>query len=402
VYPEEISIPPSVKILETKISDSPSLSKTQIGQKLNVKMLGKFLTGKNLIIINDAHRSTPSKLILQLLFKLYPEFKLDAIAIATGTHKRPTDKELTQLLGGILNKKRVDLIIHDSEATNLVDLGQTSRGTRILINPIFEKYSKILLINSVEPHYFAGFTGGIKSIVPGLASTRTTEKNHSWALDGNSGPTMVWTNPLQLDLWEAGEIVIKNYNLEVFGIQLISQGKQIFDLTLGPIREAYEKAIKIANECFSINVEEKYDIIVSIVEFPLDRSLYQAQKGIENTIQGLKKGGTIILIAKCEEGMGSDAFYNTIKKYQNVEEILANINQENYKFGDHKVYKFAITAKYFDFRIISEMSRHMVESVFAKPMDIFDLEEFLRVSSEKGKLIGLVIDSGTVVLKSKV
>jgi len=153
---------------------------------------------------------------------------------------------------------------------------------------------------------------------------------------------------------------------------------------------------------FSINVEEKYDIIVSIVEFPLDRSLYQAQKGIENTIQGLKKGGTIILIAKCEEGMGSDAFYNTIKKYQNVEEILANINQENYKFGDHKVYKFAITAKYFDFRIISEMSRHMVESVFAKPMDIFDLEEFLRVSSEKGKLIGLVIDSGTVVLKSKV
>jgi nickel-dependent lactate racemase len=130
----------------------------------------------------------------------------------------------------------------------------------------------------------------------------------------------------------------------------------------------------------------------------LNRSLYQAQKGIENTRSALKDGGTIILLADCIEGIGNTAFYNTIKSFTDIKLILEKITQKEYRFGDHKVYKFATLAMNSELILISNLTVEETKNVFATKMDINYLQEYLFELSPKSE-IAVVLDAGTTVLK---
>ncbi len=388
----ELKIPKNTDVFKPN-SPGEKLNSGELSKRIKESIIIQELKEKpTLLIINDHHRSTPTKVIADILLA-QDDLRIEEVIIATGTHKSPKIDELRDLIDGQLSN--LQLTIHDGHLPleEYVFLGYTSRQTPIYINPIVIKYKQILAINSVEPHYFAGFTGGFKSIVPGLASITTVEKNHSWALDPNSLPTKVPGNPLQDDLWEIYEKLVDHHLL---GIQLVSVGEDIYEIDIGELKEAYFNALNTSLSIFAHKADVEYDIIISIVNPPLDRSLYQAQKGLENVRGALKKGGTIILVARCTEGIGNDAFYTTLKKYDTVDGVIVSLNRENYRFGDHKAHKFATLAKYSKLFILSDLTVEETENVFAKKISLEEVNELL--ASTEDKNVALVLDSGITVL----
>ncbi|MCE7737570.1 MAG: DUF2088 domain-containing protein [Candidatus Heimdallarchaeota archaeon] len=392
---DEINLPANSVIYEPKIDNYEELKYEELQRKiLDSNMAHEITKFPTLAIINDAHRSTPSKKILEILLSSVKNHKINAIIIATGTHTGPSDQELKKLLPRAKLLNEIEILVHDSRSTNLVNLGKTSRGTEILINPVIKEYEQILCINSVEPHYFAGFTGGVKSILPGLAGIKTVEKNHSWALDPKSGPTKIENNPLQLDLQEALTFV----NNRLLGVQMVSIGEKIYDAFVGELMDSFNEARLKALDMFCLKVDKPVDLVLSVVYPPLDRSLYQAQKGIENTRQILKKGGQMILLAHSPNGIGNTAFYDTMLKFDNPTQVVENLTRETYNFGDHKAVKFATMKLEGDLFLIGNLSEGECKNVFAEYLDINHLEEHLRGFSKQGKSIAIVLDSGILVM----
>lgn len=390
----EINLPQGVEIF-SETTDMNSLSKDDMSSILKETGIYDKIRKNTLVIINDAHRSTPSYIILDLLAR-EENHAISTIAIATGSHDAPTDKELRRLLRNTEKRLNATVLIHDTDGETEY-YGKTSFGTDIRLNPILSRYDHILTINSVEPHYFAGFTGGVKSVIPGLAGKKTIEKNHAWSLDKKSGPTFIDDNPLQLDLWE-GLDFLKVKGKEINGIQILSDGENIYHLAAGELKTAFESAVEKAKEIYVKKVKEKFDIIVSIVSPPLNRSLYQAQKGIENTRHALKIGGSLVLVAECDEGIGDDTFYNTMIKFNSTDEVIKALDNKEYNFGDHKAYKFATMARDHDLFIISDLKISEVKNVFAKSISIDFLEEFLLEASKDNKKIAVVLNGAMVTL----
>lgn len=395
MLPSEINLPSNVQIFEPNTENLKPLNKKQIKEILSHSPIIDILREEPiLIIINDHHRSTPSHKILAALAEIIPDHKISGVVIASGTHEPPSQHELENILHGTDRILGIQVLTHSATESDFYELGITERGTRVKMNRILENVSQVLCINSVEPHFFAGYTGGIKSIVPGLAHRSTVEKNHSWALSPDSGPTKLIHNPIQLDLWEAGEMI----NVKKMGIQMVSVGEDIFHISSGELRSSFEEAVRESNQIFTTQINHQFDLILSVVYPPLDRSLYQAQKGIENTRSALKKGGKMLLFAKCGEGIGNRAFYETIVQFDNPDEVLKSINIEQYKFGDHKVYKFATLAKQSELILITDLSEMETKNVFAQKLDVNQLQEYL-FNLDRSMDIAVVLDSGTMVLR---
>lgn len=388
-----INLPLGVLKIEPQSRSSP-MTNEEI--KVALSQMQVLVTrNPTVLIINDAHRSTPSYAILQILLKS-PNHQIKAIAIATGSHSPPSDDEVAKLLGGV-SLDGIELIIHDGRlpVNEYLDLGVTSRGTQVLVNPRLLDFDQIICINSVEPHYFAGFTGGIKSMIPGLASVITIEKNHSWALAKESGPTITDGNPLFEDLWECGSFLpVQN----LYGIQLVNIHEDIFGVFSGPLLEAFRKAETLSRKIFVQTVHRKFDMVIAHVVGPISRSLYQAQKGLENTRQAVKNGGTMVLIAQCPEGIGNSAFFETIKKFGNPADVVSNLKRESYKFGDHKASKFASLAIETNLYICSSLSGEITSKVFATKIAMEELENLIKEYVSFNKSVLYVYDAGNMVV----
>ncbi len=393
--PEIMDIPDDLRGKIEWVEPSPpshGLSYDEIKNSL-IPFLKKLPKDPILIVINDAHRSTPSHVILKII--LENNVNIGLIAIATGSHSQPNKDEIETIFQDI-DISSLPIHYHNGSLpiSEYLNLGKTKRGTKVFINPIVNEFQTILTINSVEPHYFAGFTGGIKSVVPGLASVKTIEKNHAWALSNDSGPTLTNGNPVFEDLWECGSKIQSS----ILGIQLVNIGSRIFGIFCGNLREAFEKAKSLSSKIFVKSFSTQFDLVISHVIGPISRSLYQAQKGLENTRQVLKKGGTIVLVAECKKGIGNTAFFETLSKYDNPSDVVNSISIENYRFGDHKAAKFASLALYANLRICSSLSEETIHSVFAEKILATDLSSLIRKFVEEGKSVLYVHDSGNVVV----
>jgi len=398
LLPEEVNLPAGIKIYQPNYEYSKPLDGSAIKAVFNASEFADIVKNhSSLLVINDHYRSTPSVQILRAIYDLYgTAHKIGGIAIATGTHIAPNNEQIEILTRGYHKKLNCPLYIHDSKSENLRYIGTSTRGTKFRLNPVIFDYEYIIAINGVEPHYFAGYTGGIKSLVPGLAAYDTVVSNHSWALDEDSYPTSLDKNPVQLDLWEATKFI----DQKLIGLQMVNIHNDIYHLSIGDLRTSFNQAVKFSKIIYTQKVEEKVDVIVSVVYPPLDDNLYQAQKGIENTRSVLKTGGEMILFSLCEGGIGSDAFYDTICAFDNADDVISSIKREEYKFGDHKVMKFATLVNNNKLSLVTELTDIEINNVFASRIEIEYLEYYLNELSDDGKSIILVLDSGTLSLEN--
>ena len=384
----------SIRIVNPQLS-TDSLTVDEIAKQIQSdEKIRDFLREPTLLIINDAHRATPSSVVTEALLSI-EENRITKLAIATGTHSPPSEVEIDKLVRG--KAKKLPLLVHSAheKLKEYTYWGKTDRGTEVYLNKIIDKFDRILCINSVEPHYFAGYTGGVKSIIPGLASFKTVEKNHSWALDKGSAPCRTSGNPLYEDFWDAFELLKSK---KVMGIHLVLLRGGIVGLAKGELRKSQEEAIAIADKIYTHFFDHKVDRIISIIDPPLNRSFYQSQKGLENTRAVLKEGGKILLVSSCHEGIGNTAFFDTLERLGSKEEVIQSLSREKYNFGDHKARKLADLAKIASIYTTAELSRKELKTLFLNKIAESEIQDFIREGVENNEEVVVCFDAGMNVL----
>lgn len=324
------------------------------------------LEGKKIsVIVNDATRRIPTSRILKMLLERIPAESME-ILIATGTHRAPTDGEIDYILGDTRGFFEGRIFIHDCYADkSLVELGRTSRGTRIIISKKLAAAEAVICINSVEPHFFAGFTGGRKSFVPGMAAFETIVANHSHAKSEHAKSLNLENNPLHLDLEEAMATVSR---MPIFSIQMIlSRQGDIIGLHCGELHESFMRAADEARQAYRIPIDRYYDIVIAIGEPPLDNNLYQLQKGQEHGVEAVADGGILIVVGACCEGIGSPYFVQLAEDYPTPQSALSERALADDRFGIHKLIKSAMRLEKIKIWYVTNLDDNIIRKLYFEP-----------------------------------
>ena len=357
--------------------EEPEIVREALAHPLAAKTLDAFLVDgeETLVIVNDATRPTPTARILAYLADELDGHPVKFL-VATGSHRPPTPEEFQGIFGPWFERFQKDIFVHDAHMTSaMVPLGATSRGTPLAINRLAFEARKIVAISSVEPHYFAGHTGGRKSFFPGVAAYETIEHNHRLALQPAAAPLALQGNPVHEDLVEAmayleGE---KIYSLQV----VLNRDHRICAAFCGALAESFMTAADKAHDIFAVKVGRPADVVVTVASSPLDIDFYQAHKAIEHGRLALKEGGILIFVAQCPRGIGNDRFYRLLSRASGPEDVCALI-ADSYQLGDHKAAKIAALAREFRIWGVTDLDPAIVERAFIEP--VADLQEALQTA----------------------
>ena len=367
---------------EVEISDEAEVLRKALANPSGGKTLSEFLKDARdvLFIVNDATRPTPTSRVLEILEEDIAGCPVSFI-VATGIHRAPTHEEYLQIFSEKYYQKFKDRIFaHNAKTDEMVLLGRSKNGTEMRINRRGVEAHKIVIITSVEPHYFAGYTGGRKSFLPGIASYETIEQNHKLALRPEACALKLEGNPVHEDMVDALSVVQK----EIFVINtILDKHHRIYAATVGDIHASFTQAVLKAEDVFIAKIPQKADIVVSVVKFPADIDLYQAQKGIENAKYALKEGGILILVAKCRMGIGEETFVKLLSSADSPQDALQCI-EKKYIIGYHKAAKMAELGQWAQTCAVTDLDPELLKRIFVRPFS--SLQEAVDTAlKEKGK-----------------
>lgn len=288
------------------------------------------------IIVSDITRPTPYQLILPVLLeelKKIPEEQI-TLFIATGTHRPNTQAELEGMLGKEI-VERFRIVQNDARNRNShILMGRTKSGNDIWIDKEFVRCDRHILTGFIEPHFFAGFSGGGKAVMPGMALLETVLRNHC---AGNiDDPRATWGNTLGNPLWEevneAAAMVGSNFLLNV----TLNRDKEITGVFAGDLNEAHSQGCVFVKRKAMVPVKELFDIVISSNSgYPLDLNLYQSVKGMSAAAQAVKEGGSIIMAADCWDGIPDHGNYGRLLSgAESYETMLEKIRVRGFQEQD--------------------------------------------------------------------
>jgi len=336
---------------------------------------------QTVIVVNDGTRPTAtSKLLSPLLNELHGcgiENDKIRILIATGSHPDVPLEEFEGLLGKGIGEKYQIVNHHCQDMENMVDLGITSQGIPIVLNRLFCEADLKILTGSIHPHQRAGFSGGRKSVLPGIASLETLRLHHSDKFCSQD-PAMGWIegNPFHHAAMEAAKKVGTDFILNA----VQNKYKQILKAFAGNVEAAWLAGVKASRELFEIDVPSDIDIVVaSPGGYPRDKSLYQSQKAMAVAETIVKKRGSIILPAACPDGVGSEGFYEWMTSASCPEEVIKRFQKEGYSIGTSKAWLYSRCLTKAELIVVSDgLDEDTLLGMFTKKAP--DLETALEMS----------------------
>lgn len=279
------------------------------------------------IIINDITRATPTPLILEAIFQELVHIPAEAIVLfnALGTHRANTDAELRRMLGdNIVDRYRIVQNDCGNKASQ-VFLGQTSRESPIWINRELIGCDFRILTGFIEPHFFAGFSGGGKAIMPGMAGLETILCNHNAVNIGD--PRATWGITQGNPLWEEVHEVAMMARADFLCNVTLNRDKEITGVFAGDLDAAHIAGCNAVRDHAMVGVEAPFDIVVtSNSGYPLDLNLYQSVKGMSAAAQVVRQGGKIIMAAECWDGIPDHGLFGEmLREVQTPQELLERI-----------------------------------------------------------------------------
>ena len=290
------------------------------------------------VVVDDATRPAPSHLMVPpILNELNVAGVNDenvTVIFGCGTHRAVTREEAVRLLGdAVLN--RVKAVSHDCKAQDLVYAGTTQKhGTKVYLNRVFAEADVKILTGDVGFHYYAGYGGGRKSILPAVSGEETIKHNHAMILHSNARTGVLDGNPVHEDMIEAAKLAKVDFILNVV---TDSEGG-IVKAFAGDLEQAFYEGVKAVDEMYRVPVDRKADIVVvSSGGYPADLNLFQAYKGVDSALEVVKRGGVVILVAECPEGHGNQVFYDWMVKFNDLRAVEREIKR-NFILGGHKAY----------------------------------------------------------------
>ncbi len=368
-----------------------------IENPINSKNLKDFLKDAKdmLFIVNDATRPTPTARLLEVIFEVVKPIN-PKFLVATGNHRAPTKEEYQQIFGNFYEKYKPQIFAHNSHAdTDMVYLGTSRNGTELYVNKLAVEAGKLVTISSVEPHYFAGYTGGRKSLFPGIASYQSIEQNHRHAMEPTSKSLALEGNPVHEDMLDAlGSFKCEN----IFSIMtVLDKHHRLYAATAGDINDSFFAAVERAKEVFAVKIKEKVDIVVTVARFPMDIDLYQSQKALEHGKLALREGGIIILVSSCRDGVGDDTFIKVLSSCTTPGEVFNRI-KEGYVLGYHKAAKLAEINLWAEMYGVTNLPDRVLKSIFIKPFHFLQdaVDEALKKKGRDAKVLFLLDGSLTV------
>ena len=294
--------------------------------------------GDSIVIVVDDHtRPCPTKQILPYLLNLLKKSDIPAsditILIATGTHHPPDNNQLKQMFGKqILQEYKI--VSNDTETSSYVSVGRSTYGHEISINKIYVDADVKIILSDIEYHYFAGFGGTRKSILPGIASKETIQHNHAMMFDEHATTGELEKNPVSIEMQEAFDMVGCDFCIGA----VLNQDHHIVGVWTGDALKVMNHGVTLVKKLYSKKINCEPDLVIIAADgFPHDLNLYQSLKALHTASNVIKKNGTIIFAAECNEGLGSNIYKHWLERYETANEIQKQL-KKHFEIGAHKAY----------------------------------------------------------------
>lgn len=333
---------------------------------------------KIVIITSDVTRPVPSRIIIPCLLeeleKAGVKNKDVTIVFGLGSHRKQTEEEKKNLVGEeIYNQIRCI----DSNPDDCVRLGTCKNGTPVDIFRTVAEADRRILIGNVEYHYFAGYSGGMKAIMPGVSSKEAIQANHKNMINPGAFAGNLKNNPVRDDIEEVGDFIHVDFIVNV----ALDDHKKIAFAAAGHPVTAHRKACEFLDKIYKKKVKEPADIVVvSTGGYPKDINLYQAQKSIDNVKHIVKKGGIMIVAASCKEGYGSIPFTKWINQYDSPTERIEEI-RKHFELGGHKAAALGLVQEKADIYLVTDMDNESVTK--ANMIPFHDIQAAVDCALEK-------------------
>ncbi|HEX7056356.1 MAG TPA: nickel-dependent lactate racemase [Bacilli bacterium] len=308
-----------------------------LANPIGTPRLADIARGKKnaVIIISDATRLNPSHLFLpELINELnsagIPDQAIKVI-VALGAHRKQSEEELRALAGDAVFS-RVSVENHSAQSADCTPLGTTSFGTPVEINSQVVRADIRILTGNIEPHRLAGMSGGVKALMPGVASVKSIEHNHSLSFRQQAKIGRL-DNPVHADMMETLRFLPVHFLFNT----VADHDKHLLFAAAGDVVKAHEALLQKAREMFIVKTEANFDLVIaSAGGHPKDMQLYQAAKSLQNAAALAKPGGAIVLAARCEEVFGNGTLQTWLETMRDFPQMLAALS-ENFRLGAHKI-----------------------------------------------------------------
>lgn len=288
------------------------------------------------ISVCDATRAQPRRETLEAIFSELPHVPPDQITIliATGTHRANTPAEIERMLGPEI-ARCYRIVNHDSrDSSSLAFVGRTSTGVPVILNRAWLDADVRITTGFVEPHFFAGFSGGPKMVAPGLAGLETVLVLHDAVRIAHPRATWGITegNPVHDDVREIAKMIGVHFSVDV----TLNREHQITAVFAGDLFEEHRAACVAAKASAMQPVDAAFDVVLTTNSgFPLDQNLYQAVKGMSAAAKIVKPGGTIICAAECRDGLPAHGSYGEVLASQpSPQRLLDMVTTPGYSVPD--------------------------------------------------------------------
>ena len=316
------------------------------------------------VVTSDVTRPCPTYRIMPaLLDELYaagcrPEDI--TLVFALGSHRCHTPEEMAKLAG---ERAMREIRCIDSDPDDCVHIGDTDCGTPVDITRSVAEADRRICLGNIEYHYFAGYSGGAKAIMPGVSTPAAIQANHSMMVREEACAGNLEDNPVRRDIEQAAAMTGVDFIVNV----VLDEHKQIVRAVAGDLVKANREGCHFLDGMYLKRLERRADIvIVSQGGAPKDLHLYQTQKALDNAKHAVKKGGTIILIGSCKEGLGEKVFEQWMLSAPTAHSMIERIGRE-FQLGGHKAAAIAMVLENAEIYLVSELQDDFVERIFLKP-----------------------------------
>ena len=251
----------------------------------------------------------------------------------------------------------------DSDAADCVHLGVTTAGTPVDITRTVAEADRRICLGNIEYHYFAGYSGGAKAIMPGVSTREAIQSNHSMMVREEACAGKLDTNPLRKDIEEAAAICGVDFIVNV----VLDEHKEIIRAVAGDVTAAHREGCAFLDALYQKKIEKRADIvIVSQGGAPKDLNLYQTQKALDNAKHAVRDGGIVILVGSCKEALGESVFEEWLTSAQKSRDLIDRIQRE-FRLGGHKAAAIAMVLEHAEIYLVSDLEPEFVKTLFMTP-----------------------------------
>ncbi|WP_312521878.1 nickel-dependent lactate racemase [Anaerospora sp.] len=354
-----------------------------IRNPIDTKPLGQIVKpGETVVfIVNDPTRVANSHIFMPILLDELNRAGIPDkdmyIVFALGTHRPMTEEEIIHEVGPAVASRVRTYNSDCRDGSQYKYFGTTSRGTPVSFNKLVVEADHIVCTGSVVHHFFAGFGGGRKAMLPGVAYYETIRKNHSMMFEPDAVIGKLEGNPIYHDQVEGVQMCRPSFLINA----VLNEKKEFLKVFAGDFVTAHKEACKFVDTVYGAQIESPADLVIATCGgYPKDINIYQLQKTMDNAWCAVREGGVVIILGECREGSGSELYEKTMRENDTADKVEASL-RANFQIGAHKAYAVTRLMKKAEFILVSSLEMELAKSLLFTPAK--DIEEALAMAFAK-------------------